>query len=829
MLNSIAKWLFDPSGLTPHGFCLLWQPGLIWTHALSDMGIATSYFAIAGALAWFAVRRPDFALRSLCWLFGGFILFCGIGHLLEVVTLWVPAYGVSGVVKVITALISIGTAVQTWRLRPEAFELPSTAQLRQSHAALAETNRLLQMASRLATIGSWRVSLPDEKLFWSDEVFRIMGVDPADGPPANLEAALQLHHPQDRDCVRQQLYMAVQDGIGLTLQARIVRPDGTIRHILANGVGDRAADGSLIGIIGMVRDVTAQRNGEAAQARVHALTVQAREAAEASNAGLERLTRHLKKALLRAEDANRAKSKFLANMSHELRTPLNGILGYAQLLDLEGGLNQQQIARVTAMRDAGRHLLDMINRVLDLSEIEAGHMAVQVEPVALAETARASLELVRPTAEAKGLSLTLDVSAELPRHCATDGTKLRQILVNLLGNAVKFTTTGGVCLRIGPAARPGSMRVEVADTGPGISPEHRDRLFMDFERLGATSGRTVRDVPEGAGLGLAISAELACLLGGHLDYSDNPGGGSIFWFELPLQGQTPPGAESADIGVVAAQTQAAEELRPLKILVVDDIAMNREIAQGFLQRDGHEVTCAADGAAAVAAARAQDFDVVVMDVRMPGMDGLEATRRIRALPGSRGQVAIVALTAQVFAQQVEDCRQAGMDAHVVKPFTQGALLAALAEAGRVSRQRALQNSTPGPAALPATRPAEGDRALPICDSTALEMVAAFLPPSALDSYLRTLAAQSESLRGDIQALQGASTVTSTAKLVHEAHTLAGCAGLLGFKRLAATARSYEMALQSSAPDMADMADRLCADVADSLAEIASHVRPRLDG
>jgi CheY-like chemotaxis protein len=267
----------------------------------------------------------------------------------------------------------------------------------------------------------------------------------------------------------------------------------------------------------------------------------------------------------------------------------------------------------------------------------------------------------------------------VPRRVTTDPARLRQVLLNLLGNAVKYTPAGEVHLRLSVVGEPATprLRFEVADTGPGIRAELRHLLFEEFERLEASAAAGI----EGAGLGLSLARRLAAVLGGGLGHQENPGGGSIFWLELPwaeaADAPAPARAsEFADLPPGASPAAPRRRAAP-RVLVVDDIEMNRDIASAFIRSAGYEVVCAECGEDAVASAAASEFLVVLMDVRMPGMDGLEATRRIRALTVPGRQVPIVALTAQVFTEQIEACRQAGMDTHLAKPFTLQTLLGAI--------------------------------------------------------------------------------------------------------------------------------------------------------
>lgn len=490
-----------------------------------------------------------------------------------------------------------------------------------------------------------------------------------------------------------------------------------------------------------------------------------------------------------AEQASQAKSRFLTNITHELRTPLHGILGYAELLSLEGGLDRTQSDRVAAMIAAGEHLLGMINAVLDVSQIEAGRLELHPVEVDLSDLARACLNVVRPAAEAKGLALHL--TAANPGRVRVDVTRLRQVLINLLGNAIKFTPSGNVALRLLGTEAGDRVRLEVADTGPGIWARHRDKLFQTFERLNADAVAGI----EGAGLGLAVAAQLVRAMGGDIGYQDNPGGGSVFWVELP--------ASRVDL-VTPAVTggPSSAEQQTVRVLVVDDDALNRDIATRFLELAGHEVVCRDNGAAAVAAASSEDFDIVLMDVRMPGMNGLEATRLIRSLPAPRGTVPVIGLTAQAFTQQIEVCRRAGMDAHVSKPFTREVLLAAVG---------AMLAAQPDAAAdaMPPTATDDAGPVHPAFVRTTFEEAIGFLSPGEATDYLRTLIAHGEALAAGLRARDIRSSANELAEV---AHKVAGAAGMLGFLALSEIGRRFEFAADSDRAEMVALAAPLAAAV-----------------
>lgn len=380
-----------------------------------------------------------------------------------------------------------------------------------------------------------------------------------------------------------------------------------------------------------------------------------------------------------AERANLAKSRFLARMSHELRTPLNGVLGMAQVLTRDPALRGVPRERAMLLEQAGRHLLAIINDILDLASVEAGKFQLSPQPARLDDIIAGSIDLVSETAIAKQITLSIERGANLPEAVLADPLRVRQILLNLLGNAIKFTPHEGR-VTVSVAWQEGrGLRLQVADTGPGVPDDIKPYLFRDFAQRPLDMAAT-----EGTGLGLAISASLAHAMGGTLRYE--PGDrnvGSVFIAELPLRLTEPPVEQTALRPVLETPAPG------LHVMVVDDVASNRKLAEVFLQQAGHHVHLAADAEAALAAlSQGLVPDVVLMDVFMPGMDGLTASRRIRAMEGAAGKVPILALTADASPDRAQSYHAAGMNGCVTKPFDLDELLAAIGEVtGRSSAAR----------------------------------------------------------------------------------------------------------------------------------------------
>ncbi len=475
-----------------------------------------------------------------------------------------------------------------------------------------------------------------------------------------------------------------------------------------------------------------------------------------------------------AAAAGEAKSRFLARVSHELRTPLNGVLGFAQVLLHDPRLAPDQREQVKTLHEAGRHLLDLVNGLLDLSKIEAGRFDLTPQPVALRPLLEGCATLLAPEIARKALSFELELDPQLPEAALLDPMRTRQLLLNLLSNAVKFTPAGGrVDLKV-RAAGDAQLRIEVTDTGPGVPADKRSLLFEDFVQLVPNGGAD----GQGTGLGLAISARLVVLMGGTIGCGERPGGGALFWIELPLRAAPLIAEEATPMPSLATD----DGNRTLAVLVVDDVLANRQIAQAMLRSAGHSVVVAEDGATALLALERQRFDVVLMDLQMPGMDGFETTRRVRAMAPPACEVPVIALTASVLPDQVEATRRAGMDGHLGKPLDRRALLDLVQQ----MPQRKL--SAPVPAAEPAA---------PYLDSTALDILERELGHAAHG----ILAEFVGEVRRSLALLTNASAAerADAGHVQHAAHRLVGAARTLGASRLALEAEALQKAARGGDP------------------------------
>ncbi len=606
----------------------------------------------------------------------------------------------------------------------------------------------LKEAQSIAHLGSYDIDLATNKAIVSDEVFRVYGIPVAQGraDPAALNKAV---HPDDLPRLIKAFEAAVKSAEPLVASYRIVRSDGEVRHVRLEGLIETGPDGKPARLRGILQDTTERTRYEAV----------------------------LQEARLEAESANRAKSEFLANMSHEIRTPLNAVLGMGALLE-ESKLDTDQRDMLRTIRSSSNHLLGLLNDVLDLSKIEAGRLELEQRAFPLRRTLEEALDVVAPSARGKGLELAWSLGSEVPEGVLGDAGRVRQVLVNLLGNAVKFTPKGHVRLRV--EGRAGDLTIAVSDTGIGMTPEEKARLFVPFSQADSSIARRFG----GTGLGLTICRRLVGLMRGTITVESKPGHGTTFTVRLPLPAAAIPPPEGnsldalrarvvllvepdeasrdviaqhlrawglepaplegiepdtpapaptraaavlvsdgaleghrlatvaawlarlkvpvlvlgsaaaakrlADHGVAVAQrldrplrlSQVHDALvgqaqaqptpapapasRPLRILIVEDNVVNQQVLLRMLKRSGQEADVASDGAKGVEAVKAKPYELLFMDVQMPGMDGYEATRCIRTLHGP--QPRIIGTTAHAGLDDHRRCMESGMDDVLTKPL-----------------------------------------------------------------------------------------------------------------------------------------------------------------
>ncbi len=523
----------------------------------------------------------------------------------------------------------------------------SNTRLQQAIDSRAKIDQLLDEMQLIARVGAWDLTLPAKELEWTDQVYRIHELPI--GSPVSFEQAMGYYRRDSRPLIEQAVQNAIDHGRSWDLELQMATAKGNTIWVRAIGEAE-TQDGQLTRLTGTFQDITERRLAD----------------------------EQLREAKAAAEQATLAKSEFLANMSHEIRTPMTAILGFTDLL-LAPDLNPTDMRNFTqTIKRNGQHLIGIINDILDLSKIEAGKMCVESIDCSPHQVLADVASLMRVRADSKGLSLSVECVGPIPRIVRTDPTRLRQILVNLVGNAIKFTETGGVRITATLTKQPHTtdplLRFEVIDTGIGIAPDKVQQLFRPFSQADTSTTRQFG----GTGLGLTISKRLAEMLGGDITVTRSTGEGSSFCVCIAtgplnetdmIEGAVEPLSvkpnAATDTGAIADQS-----LGGTRVLYAEDGPDNQRLISFHLRKAGAEVTIVENGREAVTAAtdaldRGEPFDIILMDMQMPEMDGYAATRQLRRQGYTRP---IVALTAHAMAGDRERCIDAGCDDFATKPI-----------------------------------------------------------------------------------------------------------------------------------------------------------------
>ncbi|ESQ87726.1 hypothetical protein ABAC460_18810 [Asticcacaulis sp. AC460] len=490
-----------------------------------------------------------------------------------------------------------------------------------------DTQNKLELMEEVAGVGYWHIDVKKQEAFWSRGVYAIHGLDRETFTP-DLTNTIDLFHADDRDEVRRCVVDAMQNGADLHFECRLIRGDGEERIVYARGGVERDEDGQPDFIFGILEDITDQSHYEET----------------------------LRTAKRDAEAHQQAKSDFLSNMSHEIRTPLTTILGYANLLKGVEDLPKDARHYIGRINKAGEALLSLITDVLDFSKLEAGQVTLDPQPTDLRQLAGDVVDQFMALTDTRNITIGFDYDEASPIWLSIDDVRIRQVLYNLIGNACKFTHDGYVAVTL--AVTDGRLRVKVKDSGPGLTPEQRARLFTRFNQVDNSINRKYG----GSGLGLSICHEIVKLMQGRIGVESEAGQGSTFWFEVPVV------ESEAPAPVVTILDQRPIFLEDRKVLIVDDHPVNRELIRLLLKDYGLEVFEACDGAEALEICATMRFNLIFMDIQMPVLDGITATRMLCERGGENQPGAIVALSAATQTKLLTDTRGHGFDHVLHKPI-----------------------------------------------------------------------------------------------------------------------------------------------------------------
>jgi PAS domain S-box-containing protein len=653
------KGLFGQNGFMPHGHCYLWDPGLMRLHLISDFLIATAYFVIPFTLVNFVRKRRDLPFNWMFVCFGIFILACGMTHVMEIITLWKPYYWVSGIVKAITALASVPTAILLIRLIPQAVNFPGPAVLRAANEALIEQTKLLSLIVTSMGDGLLVVDRDGAALLSNPALRRMLGLKENEDVPKNCSNDCGFFRadkvrriaPAESPTSRAVAGGHVDDEEIFIRHGSNV--EGSWADVTARALRDE--QGTIHGAVAVFHDVTAHKQAEEQQ---------------------RNLLRE-REARAEAEAANRAKDRFLAVLGHELRTPLTPVLAGVELLEQTVNANGEFKGTIEIIRRNIELEARLIDDILDLTAIAKGKINLDIGTVDIHATVRGALEIFKTDIAHKNLRIHTNLAA--PQYFAqADDSRLMQVFWNVIKNAIKFTPEGGA-IHIESANKDGKLIVGVSDNGIGIEPEVLPRIFDSFEQ----GVRRVQAGHGGLGLGLAISRAIVEAHHGHMEAS-SPGRnrGTIVTISLAaIPGRSSVDESEVKRGPTAATSLSDQQKAPLHILLVDDHT-DTVITLGALLRNlGYEVACAETVKQALQLAKESKFDLLVSDIGLPDGSGHDLMRQIRA----QQSIAGIALSGFGMEDDLEKSRAVGFTEHLIKPVNVDRLQATLREIARSKR------------------------------------------------------------------------------------------------------------------------------------------------